>query len=178
MNQNHNETPGGWKVDRVTSAEMAERMDCTPQAVNKAARKAGITQGHDGKYDAARLQQAMEQGRAMDKNRGAWNQEEKIPLLQWQTRHEEQKTRALERKNDIEEGRLVRVEDVKATMERIAGAVKNDLLSMPASIAPRLHGQTIPRIAAILGEAIADSLRHFAMHKATIPEPNEISREP
>lgn len=167
-----------WKIDRVTSAEMAERMDCTPQSVNKAARKAGIVQGHDGKYDAAKLQAAMEAGRAMDKRHGSWNPEETAGLLEWKTRLEEQKTRALERKNDIEEGRLVRVEDIKATMERIAGAVKNDLLSLPASIAPRLYGQTIPRIAAILGEAIADSLRHFATHKIPVSATDENSREP
>lgn len=166
-----------WKVDRVTSAEMAERMDCAPQSVTRAARKAGLAPGKDGKFDAAKLQAAMEEGRAMDKRHGSWNQEETAGLLKWKTRLEEQKTRALERKNDIEEGRLVRVEDIKATMERIAGAVKNDLLSMPASIAPRLHSQTIPRIAAILGEAISDSLRHFAAHKVPVSAPDEDSRE-
>lgn len=172
MNQTPKESAGGWKIDRVTSAEMAERMDCTPQSVNKAARKAGITQGHDGKYDAAKLQAAMEQGRAMDKRNGYWSPEENAGLLEWKTRHEEQKTRQLERKNDIEEGKLVWVADVEAAQARVHQAVVADIINACESIAPRLEGLTVRAIAAKLKEAMTDALRHIANK-----EPGETERQ-
>lgn len=165
--------PSLGRIDRATVSEMAARMDCTPQAIHKAMKKAGITIGGDGKIDATRLQAAMEQGRAMDKRNGSWNPGETAGLLEWKTRLEEQKTRKLERENDIEEGKLVYVSDVEAAQARVHQAVVADILSACESVAPRLEGLTVRGIAAKLKDAMTDALRHIATK-----EPGEDTSRP
>lgn len=151
-----------WTIDRATAKEIGERLNCTRQSVEKHARKAGITAGHDGKFDAARLIASMEEGRAMDKRHGSWNQEETAGLLEWKTRLEEQKTRALERKNDIEEGKLAWVADVEAARRKVNQSVKTDILSACDSVAPRLQGKSVSAMGATLKAAMMDALRHIA----------------
>lgn len=145
-----------WKIDRVTAAEMAERMTCTRQSIQKAANKAGIEPGSDGRYDGQRLQKAIEEGREMDKNNPSPS------LLSLRIKLLEEQSKKIRMENEREEKTLVRMADVEAAQARVHQAVVADILSACQSVAPRLEGLSVPAMAARLAEAMKDALRHIA----------------
>lgn len=143
----------GWKIDRATSAEMAKRMDCTRQAVEKSAKRAGIEKGVDGKYDATKLQAAMEQGRAMDDSAGD------MSTIALRNRKMELECQELAFKLAILREQYMLRSIADSAQEKAARAVIAALSSVGRSIAPNLEGKSVGRMAEMIDAANSDALR-------------------
>lgn len=65
----------------------------------------------------------------------------------------------------IGEQTMIKTADAFSATAAILSAVRIDLEAMPNAIAPRLAGLTVPEIAAVLREAVQDTLRHISKGK-------------
>ena len=76
----------------------------------------------------------------------------------------------LQIKIDEANGRLVDAEQIAQDWQRVGVAIKNDLLALPQSLAPRLAGKTdLAEISVMIDEAIRDALRHIADKVKDVP---------
>ena len=145
-----------WTVDRATLAECARRLGTSHQALGRSLRRAGVKPGDDGKYDFAAVQEAAEQGKAMDNANPTGDRLDGI------TRKVQAEAALLELKLRQANGELVDRAKVEATFQKLAIVIKGELLSIPARLAPRLEQQPAATVSRILDEALKDSLRHLA----------------
>lgn len=150
-----------WTIDRATLAECARRLGTSHQALGKSLRRAQVKPGDDGRYDFAAVQAAYEQGKAMDNANPVGDRLDGI------TRKVQAEAALLELKLRQTEGELVNRAAVESAWARVSGMVKGELLAMGQKVAPRLEGQTVPRMIAIINEAAGDILRHLSKQ----PEP-------
>lgn len=76
----------------------------------------------------------------------------------------------LQIKIDEANGRLVDAEQIAQDWQRVGVAIKNDLLALPQSLAPRLAGKTdLAQISVMIDESIRDALRHIADKVKDVP---------
>jgi len=144
-------TPNEYK----SASDIAEMVGRNPSVIQRLARQHGIEKTKDG-YSVAAMLEAMA---TAAKNDARAKLSEDDP----RRRKLELENRILEIKIAESERRLVDAEQVEQEAQRVGSAIRNDILSLPQSLAPRLAGKTdLAEISKTLDDALRDCLRHLA----------------
>lgn len=168
----------------ISARALAEKLDVSHTAVNKAAARGRITRGPDGTFDADR---AIEQwNRNVDvrqQQRGAKPKPEPVPvpvkvaeednkptLLNLQIELDQIKVRRERLKQEEYENTLVKAEDVRHAQESRAQAEREALLNWPARVSPNLAAE-LNVDERILHTALDKSIRAFLRDRSRLPVP-------
>ena len=139
-----------------SGAAIAEDLGRSPQVIQRICRQFGVKHVSGKGYPVDDVMAAVKKASANNT---------RAPLEDGDPRRKkvELENRVLEIKIAEAEGRLVDAEEVSQAWFRIGAAIRNDLIAMPAAIAPRLIGKTDPsEIAAVIDGCVRDALRHIS----------------
>ncbi len=137
------------------AAQIAAQLGRTPQVIQRICRNYNLTRGPDG-YNVAEVMDAVAKAKGADLRA-------ELPEGDPRRRKVELENELLQIKIDEANGRLIDAESIAQDWQRVGTAIKNDLLALPQSLAPRVAGKTdLAEIAATIDSAVRDALRHLA----------------
>lgn len=141
--------------ERKTLNDIAESLGTDPNILRRLCVKHGIKKEAGGYLVSDVLRAKAAAASANTRNA--------LPDGDPRKRKVELENRLLEIKIDENERRLVDAEAVDMEAQRIGTAIRNDILALPQSLAPRLAGKTdLAEIAQVLDSGLRDCLRHLA----------------
>jgi hypothetical protein len=135
--------------------EIAELIGVKYASLAQTIRRQGVKK-YEGGYSLSEVQAAKFR---------AGQKDNRSPLSEGDPRRVkvELENQLLQIKIDELEKRLVDAEQVEQEAQRVGSAIRNDILSLPQSLAPRLAGKTdLAEISKTLDDALRDCLRHLA----------------
>lgn len=141
--------------DIMKPTEIAELIGVSYRSLAQTIRRQGVKK-YEGGYSLADVQAAKFR---------AGQKISRAPLAEGDPRLEKVllENELLQIKIDEANGRLIDAESIAQDWQRVGTAIKNDLLALPQSLAPRVAGKTdLAEIAATIDSAVRDALRHLA----------------